>query len=68
MLVRSNDGAIDMMQAPIQLTCLVCLLLQCGQDPLPDAGPSPAIEAGGPAHDFKSSAHALILYAYALYG
>ena len=47
MLVRSDDGAIDMMQVPIQLACGVSLPLQLGQDLVPDAGSAPAIEAGG---------------------
>jgi hypothetical protein len=46
MLVGANDGAIDMMQAPVQLACRVCLLLQLDQYPLPDPGSSPTIEAG----------------------
>ena len=47
MLVGANDGAVDMMQAPVELPLGICLLLEVGQDAVPNAGPSPAIEAGG---------------------
>jgi hypothetical protein len=47
MLVRPNDGAIDMMELPIEIAGLVRLLLQFGQDPIPDPGFDPAIEARG---------------------
>jgi hypothetical protein len=47
MLVRSHDGAIDMMQVPIQLDCGVSVPLQLGQDLVPNASSAPAIEAGG---------------------
>src|SRR5437763_4943003 len=47
MLVGANDGAIDMMQAPIERAVGVRLLLEVRQDAVPDAGPAPAIEAGG---------------------
>jgi hypothetical protein len=37
-LVRSDDGAIDEAQAPIQPAFAVGLSLQCGQHAIPDAG------------------------------
>src|SRR5260370_24875457 len=43
----TNDGAIDEMQVPVHPTGLVGLLLQRGQDAVPDAGGTPAIEAAG---------------------
>jgi len=46
MLMRLNDRAVDMMEAPIQVARRVGLLLQVGQDSIPDAGSSPAIQAG----------------------
>src|SRR5437588_10819567 len=45
--MRSNNGAIDMMQSPVQLPGLVGAFLQRDQNAVPDAGASPAIEAGG---------------------
>lgn len=47
MLVGANDGAVDMMQAPVERALGVSLLLEVRQDAVPDAGASPAIEAGG---------------------
>ena len=47
MLVGANDGAIDMMQAPVEVPCGVGLLLQFRQDAVPDTGSSPPIETGG---------------------
>lgn len=46
MLVRANHGAVDMMERPVKLPRGVCLLLEVCQDAVPDAGTSPAIEAG----------------------
>lgn len=43
----TNDGAIHEVEVPIHLTGLVGLLLQGGQDALPDAGGPPAVEATG---------------------
>ena len=45
MLVRTNHGAVDMMQAPVELACGIGPLLEFCQDAVPDAGASPAIEA-----------------------
>src|SRR5581483_6383819 len=46
-LMGTDDGAIDEMEVPVHLTGLVRLLLQGGQDAVPDAGRAPAIEAAG---------------------
>lgn len=43
----ANDGAIHVMEAPVKLALGVGLLLEIGQDAVPDASTSPAIEAGG---------------------
>ncbi|MDB5059722.1 MAG: hypothetical protein JWO59_3194 [Chloroflexi bacterium] len=44
----TNDGAIDEMEVPVHPTGLVSLLLQRGQDAVPNAGRTPAVE---PARD-----------------
>lgn len=43
----TDDGAIDEVEVPVHPTGLVGLLLQRGQDTVPDAGRTPAIEAAG---------------------
>ena len=45
MLMGSNDGAIDIMNVPVESTFGIGLLLDGLQEMLPDAGFSPAIEA-----------------------
>jgi len=47
MLVGANHGAVDMMEAPIERPLGIRLPLEIRQDPVPDTGTSPAIEAGG---------------------
>jgi len=46
-LMSTNDGAIDIMNRPVQLTCHIGLLLDSLKEALPDAGLAPAIEATG---------------------
>ena len=43
----THDGAIDKMKVPVHPAGLVRLLLHGGQNPVPDAGGPPAIEATG---------------------
>ena len=45
MLMGSNDGAIDIMNVPVESTLGIGLLLDSLKEMLPDAGFSPAIEA-----------------------
>ncbi len=47
MLVRTDDGAIDKMDRPVQRPVGRRLLLQVGKDPVPDALLPPALEAAG---------------------
>jgi hypothetical protein len=49
MLVGADDGAVNVLRRPVQLTGRVALLLERGQHRVPDAGGSPAVEAGGHA-------------------
>jgi hypothetical protein len=51
-LVRANDGAIDIVDIPIRVCCGVGLLLARSKEASPDARLAPAVEAagdGGPA-------------------
>jgi len=45
MLVRPDDGAIDEVERPIQLTHGLSVLLQDRQEVWEDPGPLPAVEA-----------------------
>jgi len=47
MLMRSDGGAVDEVQRPIEVAVPVSLPLQLGQDLIPDAGRSPPVEAAG---------------------
>jgi hypothetical protein len=47
MLVSANDGAIDVMQTPVEFPIGIGVLLKIGQDTVPNTRSSPAIEAGG---------------------
>jgi hypothetical protein len=47
MLMGPNDGSIDEVALPIDLSLLIRLLLECSQDPIPDARFLPPIEATG---------------------
>ena len=52
MLMRADDGAIHIVDIPVQLPCGVGLLLDRGKEANPDACLAPAVEAagdGGPA-------------------
>src|SRR5262245_65188083 len=52
MLVRADDGAIHIVDIPVQVRCGVGLLLDRGKEASPDACLAPAVEAagdGGPA-------------------
>ena len=46
-LVSANNGAIDLMNGPVQLTRAIGLLLDGLKETLPDAGLAPAIETAG---------------------
>ena len=46
-LMSANDGAIDIMNRPVQLTSGMGLLLDRLKEALPEAGSAPAIEAAG---------------------
>ena len=46
-LMRANDGPIDVVDLPIEPASGICLLLQGVQDALPEALLAPAIEAAG---------------------
>jgi hypothetical protein len=43
----THDGAIDEMEVPVHPAGVVGLLLEGGQDAVPDARPAPAVEAAG---------------------
>jgi hypothetical protein len=45
-LVCPHDGAIDEVQAPVELALGIGLSLQRRNEAIPDAGSRPAIEAG----------------------
>jgi len=45
MLLRADDGAIDEVERPIQLTHGLSVLLQDRQEVWEDPGPLPAVEA-----------------------
>ena len=47
MLVRADDGAIHIMDIPVQVPCGVGLLLDGGTEARPDACLAPAVEAAG---------------------
>jgi len=47
MLMRPDDRAIDVVDAPVDLASLIRLLLERGQKPVPDPGLLPAVEATG---------------------
>jgi hypothetical protein len=47
MVVRADDGAIHIMDIPVQVPCGVGLLLARGTEASPDACLAPAVEAAG---------------------
>jgi hypothetical protein len=47
MLMRPDNGAIDKVAVPIQVSPRIRLLLEGRQDPIPDARFLPAVEATG---------------------
>jgi hypothetical protein len=47
MLMGANHGAVDMMQAPVQLALGISLLPEFRQDAVSDAGLTPPVEPGG---------------------
>jgi hypothetical protein len=47
MLVRTDDGAIHIVDSPVQVLCGVGLLLDRGKEASPDACLAPAVEAAG---------------------
>src|SRR5258708_4846565 len=47
MLMRSNNGPINGVLLPIDLSSRIALLLQCFQDMLPNSGFDPTIKAAG---------------------
>lgn len=47
MLVGADDAAIDIMLGPVHRSSCICLLLQGGQNPCPDASFLPTVEATG---------------------
>ena len=46
MLVGADDGAVDEMERPVQPSLRIGLSLHLGQNPIPDPGSLPPIEAG----------------------
>ena len=47
MLVSADNRAIDIVRGPVELPGGVSLLLDSGQEAVPQAGPAPAIEPAG---------------------
>ena len=47
MLVRTDDGPIDVVLLPIDVATHICLALHLGQDALPKPTSLPPVEAGG---------------------
>ena len=45
MLVRTHDGAVNVVYLPVQFAASIRCLLHSGKDALPDAGVAPALEA-----------------------
>jgi hypothetical protein len=47
MLMRPDNGAVDEVAVPIQVSARIRLLLESSQDPIPDARFLPTVEATG---------------------
>lgn len=45
--MRPDEGAVDEVERPVEVAPLIGLLLERGQDPIPDARRAPAVEPTG---------------------